>query len=735
MLIRGVIPSRIISTLRFNNGIRIYYSTGSESNADGLAGSDTLKQSDSTLETTCDPVIEAMISKTRGKKRKPSKASFVVLNPTQAGLLRKRHIPSEFSKKNGEKLSILEGIELDKDMPSTKIATRDNDIGDKSETSKILNEIENSRKRLLVFASTASQGEAAKSINYQKPTVKKMSQERYDQLKYLLDTGYTVPQLRAYTKKYYNDSNNKLVKHDLIKKVLNDYWGCIVTKNVKEADDVIIERIIDISTRDMYLLLLTNNGKIMHNLARIGATLAVVLDENKIIVRGTSAIIKYVEVSLNKILQNVVTETMPISDIIQFHTAKGAKLMTYDETRDLTGLIQRVSGAFFEKVPSENNQDSIDYTLASLGRKRIEDAKKLFLWAMNYECQLQEKFGNCTDPSLIYKNYPYTSNECLDWINRSKEWYRVQSVQAVNTIPDEPNTDTRLHLENETIETYRNFLNGQESSDLNTKMMKLSSKLLQNKTNSITLGQILRENNVDKYNSYMFQPRIPQITSKLLQLPLFDNVTPENDLYSIDQHDYYVQMKFIPNLSSISDESFNAPPLEIWCELDDNDNAILTSAQCILLMEQKRLFLESGHLPHDYRIDRDTTVNLTESFELNQENWLNDQPGLKEFFRKAKLKFGQGGKVEVPGQVKLSLPMVNSNGIDKVVDVNYDYINITYRRVLRLKYMDKYLVQFSDINGGSRGGRYTQVDFVGDGSELDSTENLRNFITDISSNF
>lgn len=692
------------------------------------------KESTGTVEDNLTTGQDQLLVNTRGRKIKPSKDTFVVLDPRQAGLLKKRHVPDHFKNDDNRNLSILEGVELgiDRNVSRRKgMATSARSI---YESNEILREIEFSRKKLLVFESSVSKEQVVKSIGFQNPTIKIMSQQRYDQLVSVLDSAYTAPQLRAYTKTVYGNAHTHWTKNKVISILLNDYWGCSVNTVIKETDDLIVEKIIDISTRDMYLLLLTNHGKILHNLARIGATLAVALDENKIIVRATSSIIRYVEVSLTKILQNVHNEILPISDIISRHTARGAKLMTYKDKSELISLIQKENGSFFEKSLSDDDCSG-EYVVSAFGNKRVNEAKKLLLWGIKYNPQLVERLEYCGNADLKYKRYPFTRFECLDWINRNKQWYREQTVVSTKSIVSNRDDQSQLVINDEKLNSYYNFLKSDLSKDTKTNMVELDSNYIPVKTVSITLGQLLRSDDAINLNSHLFEPKVPLITNKLLRLPLYNDVATKDELYTIDQHDYYVQLKFVPDLSCLSNTSLNLPPLELWLELDEHDNAVISSAQCILQMEQRRLLLETRHRSHDYRFDNDTIIELTESFEDNQETWLDNQPGIKDFLKVSKLSFGSNNKVSLPTNITVKLPIINGEGTVENVNVSYNFINTTYQRVLRLKYLGKYMVQFSDVNCGSRGGRYTQVDFVGEGTEFENPKNFSKFLNDVTKFF
>ncbi|CUS24081.1 LAQU0S13e02850g1_1 [Lachancea quebecensis] len=645
---------------------------------------------------------------TRGKKLKPSKAQIVVLNPREAGLFKRKRAPAYFNgnEKPRERLSVLEGVEFD--SGGTLRNRKHQTSGD------ILQEIESQRRKLLVFKSSVPNEQVIKSIHDLRPSedTRIMSTKRYTQLKMLLEMAYTLPQLKAYARQYYDQCMPKSVtKKSIIPHILHKLWTCEVDASMSDAQDLVVERILDAKTRDIYLLLLTNNGKILQNFARLGATVAVALGENKIIVRATSSLVKYVEVSLRKILDNVQREVLPIQSVIDSHSASNSPPISPD---DLVNLVQKETATYFEKLLED---DANSYVVSGFGAKRLAKAELLLLWALNYNPQKTERIwflGESRDSE--YKLFPFTDNQCLDWIDRNKEWFRLQKPVNKNQAPEK---NTPLVLDEKTVdELYHNVLISQSSTTAKT------SEGLETKTVSITLGQILKT--LDGEGT-TFQPKVPGITKKLLQLPLYDGIAAEDELYTVDQHEYYVQLKFIPNLSSAGHVK-DIPPLELWFELDDYDKAISSSVRCLLHTEDKSLLLQTPQMPHDYKVSIDRTLEATKPYEEDTQNWLKDQPGLKEFLLQARLTFQGNEKLYVPKNLEMNLRVGDTGSIQPVT---FDYVNVKYRRVLRLKYMDQYLVQFSDLNGGSSGGKYTQVDFICPESNMVSREAFGSFIRDV----
>ncbi|SCV00710.1 LAME_0G11518g1_1 [Lachancea meyersii CBS 8951] len=651
---------------------------------------------------------------TRGKKLKPKKAQIVILDPREAGLFKRKRTPAHFQRndrhRTKERLSALQGVEFDDHGPSRRtLGSADSPAGD------ILQEIESQRRKLLVFKNTVPKEQVIKSIHDLKPgaDAQVMSLKRYEQLKALLEIAYTLPQLKEYAKQYHNLSSSKsITKKALIPKILDKLWHCQVDETMSEGQDLMVERIIDVQTRDIYLLLLTNNGKILQNFARLGATVAVALSENKIIVRATKSLVKYVEVSLRKILDNVQREIVSINDLIQEHSCDNNADITPSA---LVSLVQKESATYFEELPDENPET---YAITSFGTKRIIRAKNLLLWALDYNPQVTEsvKFLGEHDRSN-YMAFPFTDIDDLDWVRRKKSWFRLQEPvkKGPTTLVHKARRLVLTH--GKTDELYQSLVETQNDS-----VPKIQAAV-ESKTWSITLGHILED---EEKQVTIFQPKVSGMVPKLMQLPLYDDIVTQDELYTVDQHEYYVQLKLIPKMDG-SVNTRNIPPLELWFELDDDDKAINSTVRCLLHAEDKSLLLETPHLSHDLKVTMDRTLEVTKSYDQAPQNWLEDQPGLKEFLLRARLTFRENEKLFVPKHLKYNLQFQDRSEPEPVT---FEYVNVKYHRVLKMKLMDKYLVQFSDVNGGSRGGHFKQVDFVnpecGDMSREEFGELMRN---------
>ncbi|KAH7579474.1 uncharacterized protein CGFF_00495 [Nakaseomyces glabratus] len=663
-----------------------------------------------------DSLKEKLLS-TRGKKKMPEKQKIVVLNPGQVTSFKRRRrgpvtdhanthttTDSLITRHNRPisaprtKLSILEGVDLG-------ISTNGSKEEDKEKlTDTVLEEIDQKRRKLMVFRSTVSEEQAVKAIGYQKPVKPIMSQKRYEQLENLLKSAYTVNQLRAYSKKMFGPSLFKKSKAFIIKKIMNEYWQCQVDENINEKDDLIIERELDIKTRDTYLLLLTDNGKILHNLARIGAILAVAPEENKIIIRASANVIRYVEISLNRILENVKTEIVPIEKLIRDHSIDG-KLDGDMNVEQIIDLVQKQASVYIDLISDSSEEKQ--YNISAFGKKRIDTAKLYLTWASKYTPHVQEEYITTGDKCMKEKckEYPYTDMDSFNWLDKNKLWYRLQLPEN-KLLGKTDKLEYPPTIEMLDVKRIYDFLT---DKNISLKQKLLPVKGTRQHVISVTMGQLLKAGNS---MIRTFLPRIPTISNFLMDLPYFEE-THEGNLSVLGENDdYYVQLKFKPDLSSIPPGIKSYPPnMELWFELDDRDNAIKASMDCIFSVSEKAVMLEAPQHPFDFKIVSDAVVSLNPSLENDDPGqWLEGQDELKHYVDQAKLDFGQGNKMLLGNSVCVNIPTEEEG----TVQVRYDFVNTYRHRITRLKFRDRFLVQYSNINGGARGGQTNRIDLICD---------------------
>lgn len=647
---------------------------------------------------------------TRGKKRRPEKQKIVVLNP-QAMRSRQRLNDSELRRQqkqkraHNESLSILEGVDLGYSNTRT--------VDQADSKADILKELDKKGKNLLVFKSSVSEEQAIRSIDSQRPVKLEMSKQRYEQLKNLLQSAYTASQLQGYCKKMFKHGMVNKNKKTLISKIMNEFWGCKIDENMKEEEDLIVERSIDITTRDMSLLLLTDNGKILHNMARIGAILAVSPEENKIIIRASLNVIRYVEISLDRILKNVYTEDIPIKDIIKNHSENFN--LAVNDINHIVDLVQREADVYIEKSADSSSDDI--YSVSSFGKKRIETAKLLLVWMGNYEPQttMSKLIAPVAESVSEPLEYPYTNMESFDWLNRTKQWFRLQYPEKKG---GEAIVSCDQNIVNENL--LKKLYNSLFEKDNASKLVSVNTE--RRSVFSITIGDVLQT--LDKKYSY-FQPRIPSIRNHLLNLPAYDDAI---DPYSMDDYEYYAQLKFNPDLSSIENKDKLPPPVEMWFELDEREVAVIRSLNLIFSMNQNQILLQTPSLDNDFKFTVDTVATLIEPSESDKMDWTEEQLGVMEFIEKSNFDFRPNKKLSLYKNLEVKVPVNGENG-KETINVKYDFVNSNVHRILRLKYLKKYMVQFSEVNGGARGGYYTQIDIIGE--ECPTFEEFSLFVNDV----
>lgn len=373
--------------------------------------------------------LSSILLTKRGKKLKPRDDHFVVLTPRQTGVMKLPRKHKTFQ--SDSKLSILEGFDIKRHNEKDTKHSVANDVD-------ILSNIQETTNRLMKFKKQDDNEQMAAAIESSKPSSSTISQKRFTQIERVLDEQFTLQQLKNFANLKYGYYKSKITKKKLIPLIINKFWGCTVDINKSEHEDLIVENEIDLETRDIYLLLLTKKGRILQNLARIGATIAVIINENKIVVRATAPIFRYVEVSISKILENVRSTLLSIDQMIKDHSLVDVTNSMHPE--EIIALIQSESSGYIEMT-----EDS-EYKISTIGDKNLNVIDRLVVWALNYSPQKNEVIVFCGEDGTRYEQYPLSNYEWIDWISRNKTWYRLQ--QPINRtqilIEEKPNFDDKL---------------------------------------------------------------------------------------------------------------------------------------------------------------------------------------------------------------------------------------------------------------------------------------------------
>ncbi|CAI4047549.1 hypothetical protein SUVZ_12G1880 [Saccharomyces uvarum] len=609
-----------------------------------------------------------------GKKKLPQNLKFVVLNPTQSGLV-----------KNDQTLA--------RHRPSSRRAHKDTGNDDDDFGSK-----------LLVFEKQNSLDSALDSIRLKKPTNASLSSLEYNALLQSLTSSYNRHQLREFISSHHPDSPLHLThwkKSKLSQYIIGNIWNCqpVSTPSTPTGLKSTSLTFQFDTPREIFLLLITQNGKILTNFNKLGLTFIISIQDNELTVKGSPSLLKYAEISLNKIWSNITQETVSI------HASAPSK--------DLINLIQKESHTFFEYLP-----ESQAYKISALSSKKISMAKAFLLNAVSSNPHASQQYNTIETASPTkLESYPFNNTlENLDWLNKSRDWSRLQST-IPKTGADLGTCATTPQLTDAQINQYKAFLSVNAPSSPTPSSI---SRCL-----SMTLGYSLQS----PASLSVFQPLIHKsFISKLLGLSNFRESSSSSTPASLDQHlitnphHSFVQLNFTP-MPPISNSS--PPFLQVWFETDEFDNIITTSMRPLLKLQENSIVLRTPQCQTDYKITSDYIQDLLPNFDqTHPDAWLSDQKGLHEFLVKSHWKLNK--YQNLMKKIMIALPDSQAQ--------QYQLTDILTHRVLNLQFptgsaQDKYIIQYSDINRGFvNNGSYKQLDFI----NINPNEtSLKTFINDV----
>lgn len=310
-------------------------------------------------------------------------------------------------------------------------------------------QLEQQLKKLLVFKSEIDPELLLESIDKMRPLVSTVSEQRYKQLNNDIVRGFTVPQLRNYIKTRTDSGINatRWRKTEAVSYILNHIWKLESSKSIVESSDVIVENVISLSRRDLFLLL-SKNGHIARQWTRSGAVIIILGSEQKIVVRSSKDTYQWIEISLNQYLSGVESKTLDFSafgDMIDFKTLPLER-------------IQRVSDAYIETNGSK-------MVLYGLGHTPIRQAERLVWAASGYNPRTTESLlidsSQKNNERGVYSTI--IDEESLHWLNRGEEWARWKlpktKQQKTESIPETSSFDlNNLFSEIEKENTIQSFL-------------------------------------------------------------------------------------------------------------------------------------------------------------------------------------------------------------------------------------------------------------------------------------
>lgn len=606
--------------------------------------------------------------------------------------------------------------------------------------------LEEQRKQLLVFKSEADSQVVLDSINMMKPLSDVVSESRYKQIRTDLKQSYSLLQLREYVSHHNARGIRGTTKEKLCDIILEDIWNLQVSKNVNETSDVIIEKTIQLSKRDLFIIL-SRNGAIPRSWTKSGARIVVLAQESKIVIRSTSETFDWILASLHKTLQTIKTIRIGLEGIRKIANVEDIPL----------SRIQQLSNASLEMNAAK---DTI--YASALNRSFIDHARRLIVQSTGFKPRIKDEFiydtGNLSDTAF----YRVVDDDVMNWNERSKPWSRLQALRKRNSDSSD-HQDKGRNLQ--VFPSQRELGVVRPGNLAQTIAQELVSQMTTGKnpelplTFTATLGYILHETqprkkveslSIQMSSNHSFTTNIPSVAQKCsgLMLNTLDvaheeetessasaetqntddlwkrllEQEEEQEVYGVgsevkpqksklvdtdDDYAYLAQLKFVPapmgmGKSDQGDANFDTlPPLEMWLELDENDHCDIDSARVVTVEEETNTHLSLPTKPADIKY----TTTRASFLDHNE-------PSVQSFLKNSNLDFSGASPVHVPDFLTITIDGKPTN---------YLYQAMLYRRQVDLKYKDN-ILQLSTIEGGGFEGRRVEATLV-----LDYTEGMKEF--------
>lgn len=642
--------------------------------------------------------------------------------------------------------------------------------------------LDEQRKQLLVFKSEASPKIVLDSINLMKPLSEIASSRRYNQIRLDLMRSYSVNQLREYVSQ--NSPNKpgtkRATKNQLCDTILKDIWNLQVSKDIDENSDVIIEKTIQLSKKDLFIIL-SKNGAIPRSWTKSGARIVILGQESKIVIRSTADTFDWILASLHKTLQNIKTSKISLEGI--------SKVISNVNDIPLS-RIQQLSNASLE---FNALKDTI--YASALSRNFIDHAIRLIVQSTGFKPRVTNTYVYDTNPDNLHdKVYNRIVDEdTMNWNERSNPWSRLQTVrrrksliptsntidsiaaQSGNTKQEGESADKKLL----SLQSFPSFEYLNSGKSIGNSIPELSSVIaeqliatMKNKGTSLTkqlpltftatFGYILHETEpiknvkglLTKANT-AFSTNIPDITQKCSGLSLNtpdiadDETTPVGEFHNEEQqpeNDLWKQLldrennSFIENKTlGLGDDSEIKPKKSKLIDVEDDfvylaqlkyvPSPITSSQPDFQDLPPIEVWLE---IDETGKCALESTRIVAVEEETNSYLSLPDKPADIRF-TSSRAKFLDENEPSVQSYLKNS--KLDFSGTSSVyvpeflkvtVDgkpVEYIYQSMLYRRQVDLKYKD-HILQLSTIEGGGFEGRRVEATMV-----LDYTNGMDEFKT------
>lgn len=278
--------------------------------------------------------------------------------------------------------------------------------------------LEHNTRRLLLFQNdNLPETLVHESIDMMRPTNMVVSEKRYQQLSKDLTRSFSKAQLESYAFDRLGLSNKYKTKAYYIDRILSDYWKLVVSPEIEESSDVIVEKTIKLTKEEMFLIV-AQNGRLPRLWTKTGARIVISGRDEKIIIRSTANTFDWILASVHRYLEKITTEKV--------EAAPFEKLCPSVEDLPLSE-IQKYSETFVQL-----NKDQGHFKLSSRSIDTINHAKRLLVHSTNWMPRSTNSYFYDTNPENTVKgSYRRIMDEdAMYWNERGSPWYRWKALRT-----------------------------------------------------------------------------------------------------------------------------------------------------------------------------------------------------------------------------------------------------------------------------------------------------------------
>ncbi|CCG24359.1 hypothetical protein CORT_0F01310 [Candida orthopsilosis Co 90-125] len=259
-------------------------------------------------------------------------------------------------------------------------------------------------------SSTDEDGDLFRYIETFKPLESKIGSKRYEKLAKEVYNAFKKNQIVNYIN-YYRSKNPDLPplktrqnKSQIIEALFTQYWKITEQESKLSNEELLSSRVIELTPAQRFLLD-PKRSKFIHNL--IASNIKVQLGKTKLSISGLDSELDYIEAELVQMNNQIKWEEIDLSSI-----KNGQKTaLDFDE-------ISIASSSYFKDLGDGK------FKIMSNTQADIDTAKRLILWALDYNPHIQTLFFNkqaIEGAQLL----PYINEDVWPWSDKHAQYYSL----------------------------------------------------------------------------------------------------------------------------------------------------------------------------------------------------------------------------------------------------------------------------------------------------------------------